>query len=107
MAIAVQGFTVTFGGQSLVEVREIDVDQERGQPLARFGTWTLERGSVRITAFSMAAVPESLYGLRRTLTITAPAAGVIFSEPCVYENRQVRVAANDTVRFDFIFRIID
>jgi hypothetical protein len=107
MAIAAQGFTVTFGGQSLAEVREIEIDNDRGQPLQRFGTWTLERGTVRIAAFSSAAVPENLYSLRRTLVVTAPSVGQIFSETCVYEKRSITIEANDAVRFDFTFRITD
>jgi hypothetical protein len=107
MAIAAQGFTVTFNSVNLGEVREIEIDNDRGQPLQRFGTWTLERGTVRIAAFSSAAVPESLYSLRKTLVVTAPVVGQIFSEPCVYEKRNITIEANDAVRFDFTFRIID
>jgi len=107
MAIAAQGFTVTFGGTSLGEVREIEIDNDRGQPLERFGSWTLERGTVRVAAFSAAAVPESSYSLRRMLVVTAPVVGQIFSEPCVYEKRNIVIEANDAVRFDFTFRIID
>jgi hypothetical protein len=107
MAIPAQGFTITFDSQSLAEVREIEIDNDRGQPLQRFGTWTLERGTVRVSAFSSAAVPESLYSLRKTLVVTAPVVGQIFSEPCVYEKRQIRIEANDAVRFDYTFRIID
>jgi hypothetical protein len=112
MAIAAQGFTVTFNSVNLGEVREIEIDNDRGQPLQRFGTWTLERGTVRIAAFSSAAVPENLYSLRKTLVVTAPgntATGPvqIFSEPCVYEKRNITIEANDAVRFDFTFRIID
>jgi hypothetical protein len=107
MAIPAQGFTLTFNSVPLAEVREFEIDNERGQPLQRFGTWTLERGTVRVAAFSSAAVPENLYSLRKTLTITAPGAGQIFSEPCVYESRQIRAEANDAIRFDFTFKIID
>jgi hypothetical protein len=108
MAIPAQGFTVTFDGQTLGEVREIDIDNDRGQPLQRFGTWTLERGTVRVAAFSSSAVSETAYSLRKTLVVTAPSpGGVLFSEPCVYEKRKIIVEANDAVRFDFTFRIID
>jgi hypothetical protein len=107
MAIAAQGFTVTFDSVSLGEVREIEIDNDRGPPLQRLGTWTLKRGTVRIAAFSAAAVPETIYGLRKTLTITAPGNVQIFSGPAVYENRQIRIQANDAVRFDFTFRLID
>jgi hypothetical protein len=111
MAIPAQGFTITFNSVSLAEVSEIQIDQPRGQPLQRFGTWTLNRGTIRVSAFSSAAVPESLYSLRRTLAITAPVTtaggGLIFSGPCAYEDRQVRASANDAIRFDFTFRILD
>jgi hypothetical protein len=108
MAIPAQGFTVTFDGQNLGEVREIDIDNDRGQPLQRFGTWTLERGTVRVAAFSSAAVPENRYGLRKALSVTAPSpVGVLFDEWCVYEKRKIIIEANDAVRFDYTFRIID
>lgn len=110
MAIAAEGFTLTFNSVPLSEVREFEVNAERGQPLERFGTWSLQRGTVRLAAFTTAAVPESLYGLRKTLTITAPGSPsdvVIFSEPCVYEDRRIAATANDVVRFDYVFRIVD
>ena len=46
MAIPAQGMTVTWGGTFLLEVREVNIDQDRGLPLQRDGTWTLQLGTV-------------------------------------------------------------
>lgn len=107
MAIPAQGLTITWGTAALSEVRQIDIQQDRGQPQQRFGTWTLSLGTVRLAGFSTAAVPESDYGIRRTLSVVAPVAGTLFSKPCVFEDRQIQIEANDAVRFDTVFRIVD
>jgi len=112
MAIPAQGFTITWGGAALLECREIDINQERGLPLQRDGTWTLTLGTVRIAGFSTAALPESEYGRRKQLVVTSPAgtAGgslVLFSRDCIFQDRRVAVVANDAVRFDHVFRVMD
>jgi len=106
MAIPAQGITITWGMATLGEIREIEIDQERGLPAAREDAWTLARGTVRLSGFSAASVPESDYGRSRTLAIAA-STGPLFSGRCVYLDRTLRLEANDAVRFDHVFRIID
>ena len=112
MAIPCQGFTFTWGGVALQEVRELSIAQERGLPLQRDGTWTLNLGTVNVAGFSTAALPESDYGTRKRLTITCPpttAGGslTLFDRDCIFQDRVVTAEANDAVRFDHVFRIMD
>jgi hypothetical protein len=112
MAIPAQGMTITWGGSALQEVSEISIDQERGLPLARAGAWTLDLGTIRIASFSTASLPVSDYGVIRTLSVTCPPSTsggslTLFSGPALLQNRRVSVAANDAVRFDHLFKIMD
>jgi hypothetical protein len=112
MAIPAQGFTVSWGGAALLEVQEISIDQERGLPLQRNGTWTLNLGTVRIAGFSTAHLAESEYGRRKVLLLeglTATSGSVVkfFERDCILQDRRIVAAANDVVRFDHVFRIMD
>jgi hypothetical protein len=112
MAIPAQGFTITWGGAALQEVAEISIDQERGLPLQRNGTWTLNLGTVRVSGFSTANLAESEYGRRKVLVFQGPtgtSGGVVqwFNRDCILQDRRISVVANDVVRFDHTFRIMD
>jgi hypothetical protein len=112
MAIPAQGFTITWGGAALQEVAEISIDQERGLPLQRNGTWTLNLGTVRIAGFSTANLAESEYGRRKVLIfegLTASSGSVVqwFNRDCILQDRRISAQANDVVRFDHVFRIMD
>jgi hypothetical protein len=112
VAIPAQGFTITWGGAALQEVAEISIDQERGLPLQRNGTWTLNLGTVRVSGYSTANLAESEYGRRKTLVFqgrTAATGSVVnwFNRDCVLQDRRISARANDVVRFDHVFRIMD
>ena len=114
MAIPAQGMTVTWGGASLLEVREVNIDQDRGLPLQRDGTWTLQLGTVSVAGFSTANLAESEYGKRKQLvftgrvgTATGAAAVTLFSRDCIFQDRRIAATVNGAVRFDHIFRIMD
>lgn len=112
MAIPAQGLTVSWGGTALLEVQEISIDQERGLPLERKGTWTLNLGTVRIAGFSTYGLSESEYGRRKVLVLegrTATSGAVIkwFERDCILQDRRISAAPNDVLRFDHVFRIMD
>ena len=115
MAIPAQGMTVTWGGASLLEVREVNIDQDRGLPLQRDGTWTLNLGTVKIVGFSTVNIPETDYSKRRRLIVTMPASSTpgsarkvtFFDSDCLYVDRTISATANDVVRFDWVFRVMD
>lgn len=113
MAIPCQGFTITWGGSALQEVQELNITQERGLPLQRDGTWTLNLGTVRLAGFSTAHLAESEYGRRKRLTVvcprtaTASATVTLFDRDCIFQDRVVVAEANNAVRFDHVFRIMD
>ena len=111
MAIPCQGFTFTWGGSSLSEVRELEVDLLRGLPQGRTVAWTPTAGEVRLIGFSIANLPTSEYGRRKRLTITAPTGGTstltVFDADCVYQDVNIRATANDAVRFAYVFRVQD
>ena len=113
MPIPCQGFTITWGGSPLLEVRELSLNQERGLPLQRDGTWTLNLGTVRIAGFSTAALPGSEYGRRKQLMISCPptatggSAITLFDRDCIFQDRVVTAEANNVIRFDYVFRVMD
>lgn len=114
MAIPAQGMTVTWGGASLLEVREVNIDQDRGLPIQRDGTFTLQLGTVSVAGFSTANLAESEYGKRKHLVLTGrvgtasgAAAVTLFSRDCILQDRRIASTVNDAVQFDHVFRIMD
>jgi len=95
-------------------VREVNIDQDRGLPLQRDGTWTLQLGTVSVVGFSTANLAESEYGKRKQLvftgrvgTATGAAAVTLFDRDCILQDRRIAGTVNDVLRFDHIFRIMD
>jgi hypothetical protein len=112
MAIPCQGFTLTWGGQTLQEVQSLEIDAQRGLPIGRTVTWTPNFGTLRIAAFATAHLPESEYGRRKRLTFsgrtaTGGSAVTFFDRDCIYEDARIEATANDAIRFAFTFRIQD
>jgi hypothetical protein len=112
MAIPCQGFTITWGGQSLQEVQAFDLDAARGLPLGRITTWTPSLGTLRLAGFSTAHLPVSEYGRRKRLTFSGrTATGVtvvtFFDSDCIYEDARIEAVANEVVRLAFTFRVMD
>lgn len=114
MAIPAQGMTFTWGGQTLSEVREFDVNLARGLPLGRVTTWTPNNGEIRLIGFSYANLPFTEYGKRKKLEIIGRASTVfnappvtLFSGDCIYRDTQVQGVVNDAIRFAFVFSVQD
>jgi hypothetical protein len=111
MAIPCQGFTFTWGGQTLQEVQTLEADVFRGElPQGRTVAWTPNLGEVRLNCFSLANLATSDYGRRKQLTIIAPSSGgpvTLFNSDCIYSGYRVESTANDAVRFVITFRVQD
>ena len=112
MPIPCQGFTITWASQPLQEVQALEIDAQRGLPIGRVTNWTPNFGTVRLSGFSTAYLPESEYGRRRRLQVIGPAAiggaaVTFFDRDCIYENLTVEAVANNVVRLAFTFRIQD
>jgi hypothetical protein len=113
MPIPCQGFTLTWGGQTLAEVQAIEIDLFRGElPLGRTVAWTPNIGDVRVLGFSRANLPASEYGKRKTLRIDSPAgtAGgslTLLEADCIYSGYRVDSLVNEAVQLAFTFRVQD
>lgn len=113
MAIPCQGFTFTWGGQTLSEVQSVEIDLYGGElPQGRVTTWTPNEGDIRISGFSVANLSVSEYGRRKRLTIISPASTAggsltLFDRDCIYSGFQVQSTVNDAVRFAITFRVMD
>lgn len=110
MAIPCQGFTFTWGGATLSEVQELEVDLQRGLPIGRTVAWTPNLGEVRLVGFSLANLPTSEYGRRKRLTIVAPSSAgnvTLCDADCIYQDSNISATANGVVRFAHVFRVQD
>jgi hypothetical protein len=112
VAFPVQGQTVRWGTNALQEIQSISIDQPRGLPIGRTVTWTPNLGTIEVSGFATAHLPQSEYGKRKTLRFegrtdsTGPVA-TWFEADCIYENARIEAVANDVIRFAFTFRIQD
>ena len=118
MAIVLQGCTAQWGTATLTEVRQVEMDLQRGPPVGRQIVWTLELGQVRISTFAHTALPAVLtnaeYGKRRVLKIEVPqttAAGspkiTLVNQDAIYQDVVVQAEANDVIRLAHVFRLMD
>jgi hypothetical protein len=115
MAIRVSGVSVTWGGTALSKVFDATLSLQRGAPAARTAKWTLDLGEVTLSAYTRVALPDSDYGQRRRLTITAQndqgtattSTFTVFDADCVYLGAEIRGEVNNVWRFDHSFKVMD
>ena len=115
MATRVSGVAVTWGGTAVQQVSSVTLDLVRDMPAARTARWTLDLGEVTLPAFTRTAVPESQYGVRARLTVTAQddqgtatsSTFTVFDADCVYLGAEVSGELNGVWRFDHRFRVMD
>jgi hypothetical protein len=113
MPIPCQGFTLTWGGQTLQEVQSLEIDLFQAElPQGRTVIWTPNIGDVRLLGFSAANLSTAEYGKRKTLKIDSPAgtAGgslTLLEVDCIYSGYRVDSLVNEAVRFAYTFRVQD
>ena len=128
MPIPCQGFTFTWGGATLSEVQELEVNLQRDLPLGRSTTWTPNLGEVRLLSLSIGNLPTSEYGRRKRLVINAPAATIrrtntawphngttttstpaatLCDVDCIYKGVTINGTANGVVKFAHAFMVMD
>lgn len=124
MATRVSGVDVRWGGDTvstavsgvrLLDVYEATLSLQRGAPVARTAKWSLDLGEVTLSAFTRDAVPDSDYGEKKLLTITAQsdtgstttATFTVFSADCVYLGAEITAQVNNVWRFDHTFKVMD
>jgi hypothetical protein len=116
MAIRVSGVSVTWGGTSLEEVSDATLALQRDPPASRLpARWSPDMGQITLTAYTRAALPDSDYGQRRRLTITAQndqgtatsSTFTVFDADCVYLGPEIRAELNKAWGFDHVFKVMD
>ena len=115
MATRVSGVSVTWGGSAVEKATDVTLDLVRDMPVARTARWTLDLGEVTLPALTRTALPESQYGVRARLTITAQndqgtatsSTFTVFDADCVYLGAEVTGELNGVWRFDHRFRVMD
>jgi hypothetical protein len=115
MAIRVSGVSVTWGGSTVSRVSQVTLDLQRGPPTARTARWTIDLGTVTLSAYTRDALPDSDYGQRRRLVITAQndtgttttQTFTLFDADCVYLGPEIVGEVNSVWRFDHRFRVMD
>ena len=115
MATRVSGVAVTWGGTQVEQVSDATLDLVREMPVARTARWTLDLGEVTLPAFTRTALPETQYGVRARLTITAQndqgtatsSTFTVFDADCVYLGAEVRGELNGVWQFDHRFKVMD
>ena len=115
MATRVSGVTVTWGGTAIEQVSDATLDLVRDMPVARTARWTLDLGEVTLPALTRTALPDSQYGIRARLTVTAQddqgtatsSTFTVFDADCVYLGAEVRGELNGVWQFDHRFKVMD
>jgi len=112
MATTIQGVTVNWGASTVAEVFEATLALQREPPEARTAKWSLDLGTVTLRAFSRDALPDSDYGEKKRLTISArtgtgTATFTVFDADCVYLGAEITAELNNVWRFDHSLKVAD
>ena len=110
MATTVQGVTVTWGSGTVAEVYEATLALQRDLPQARTARWSIDLGTVTLRAYTREALPDSDYGQKRRLTITAglgTGTFTVFDADCVYLGAEITAEVNKVWRFDHEMKVLD
>jgi hypothetical protein len=112
MATTIQGVTVNWGASTVAEVFEATLALQRDLPQARTAKWSIDLGTVTLRAFSRDALPDSDYGEKRRLTIsartgTSTATFTVFDADCVYLGAEITAELNNVWKFDHVLRVMD
>jgi len=103
MATICAGISATWGGASLGEVTEINVERGGDLPLGRASTWTLDAGTIQIKCLSTANLSVSEYGLKKTFAVTG--GGLTFSTRAVCQTLRMTGKVNDVARYEASFKV--
>jgi hypothetical protein len=115
MAIRVSGVSATWEGSAVSQVFQATLALQRGAPAARTERWTLDLGTVTLSAYTRTALPDGEYGRRKRLVISAQndtgtattSTFTLFDADCVYLGAEIVGDANSVWRFDHLFRVMD
>ena len=112
MATTIQGVTVNWGTSTVAEVFEATLALQRDPPEARTAKWSLDLGTITLRAYSRGALPDSDYGAKRRLTITAgtgtgAATFTVFDADCIYLGVEIAAELNNVWRFDHVLKVTD
>lgn len=114
MAIPCQGFTFTWGGSALSEIRSLEFErqlewQESGMSRnGRSGSGYKLNGAIRLIGFAPTVLNQSQFGLGNTLTISVPygtTAMTLFSGYALYAGQAASATVNEAVSFAHTFKV--
>lgn len=104
MATLCTGVSVTWGGVSLGEVTEIDVNVGGSLPLGRDSTFAVDAGTISVKCLSTAALGLSQYGLQGTLQITG--GGLTLTHKAICQTLTMTGRVNDVAKYGATFKLV-
>lgn len=104
MATVCTGVSVTWGGVSLGEVTEIDVNVGGSLPLGRDSTFAVDAGTISVKCLSTAALGLSQYGLQGTLQITG--GGLTLTHKAICQTLTMTGRVNDVAKYGATFKLV-
>lgn len=112
MPIPCQGFTFTYAGTQLAEIRTLDfeyvADEADGARNRNGGFISSDRGTIVLQGTSPQGMSNAQYRYGGTLTINCPAGTntlTVFQGYCVFNGMSVRAVANEAISFAYKFRV--
>lgn len=114
MAIPCQGFTLTWGGTALQEIKTLEFQrslewQDTGMARSgRAGSGYRLAGSIRLTGLAPTVLDEKQFGLAREMTISVPygtSTMTLFSGWALYDGQAANATPNDAMSFAHTFKV--
>lgn len=111
MAIRVQGVQIAWGGVTVSEPVDVELDLQRGLPIGRSVVWTLDLGTITVLSHLNTVLGMSEYGKRKILRIQfrneANALVTLWETDCIYQGMAVKGELNNVWQFAFTFKVMD
>ena len=111
MAIRVQGVQIAWGGVTVSEPVDVELDLQRGLPVGRSVVWTLDLGTITVLSHLNTALSLSEYGKRKILWIQyrneSNALQTLWESDCIYQGVSVKGELNNVWQFAYTFKVMD
>jgi hypothetical protein len=111
MAIRVQGVQIAWGGVTVSEPVDVELDLQRGLPVGRSVVWTLDLGTITVLSNLNSALSMAEYGKRKILRIQyrdeSNVLQTMWESDCIYQGVSVKGELNNVWQFAFTFKVMD
>jgi hypothetical protein len=109
MANVCTGVTITWGGQTLGEVTEVESTRGGSLPIGRGSSastaaYAFDAGTIEVKCLGTANLSMAEYGLKKALVLTG--GGLTYSTKAICQTYRMTGKVNDVARYAATFKVV-